>query len=367
MSIDNENSKNIYRAESKKCTSCGAYLVFDPEYDCLSCEHCGCHYGIKKIPLTKKLDFIPSALSEEKIVKSNVAVKCLNCGAVEIMDSSNMSHTCSFCGSTKINSEIGSFRYEPDAIVPFSINRNYVEEKFAYWVKKRKFVPRKFKKIKEYDSFSPVYIPCWVFDSQIKTYYDGVLGHNIEVEHVDSTGRYYTQTETEYFDVSGEITNTFNNLVTCGDGTVSLKNFEGISPFNFDKLRVYNDDYIAGCMANQYSIDIKTSWNKAYKKMDSEIRSNILSMYQATTYKYLLLDKKPKYTKFAYTLLPAWKGDYTYNGKKYNVYVNGTNGKFYGEVPRKTWLIILIIILFVALIIIGSYALTKSSVGGFAR
>ena len=54
---------------------------------------------------------------------------------------------------------------------------------------------------------------------------------------------------------------------------------------------------------------------------------------------------------FKYLLLPVYSTSYSYNGKDYNVLINGQNGRVSGEYPKSPVKIAIIVIIIVAILL----------------
>jgi hypothetical protein len=123
---------------------------------------------------------------------------------------------------------------------------------------------------------------------------------------------------------------------------------------------VYSQNYLAGFLANHYSIPATEAWNAAIQQMKTEITRRIVRRHHADGVSYLNLDLTHKNKLYSYLLLPIWVCNYYYKQKLYNFFINGNTGKVTGKVPRSAVKIILFILflfgLFGLLVFLGSKA-----------
>lgn len=346
----------------KKCTSCGSNLVFNIEKKCLNCLHCGGTNFINIIPFNKKDNFTPENLTTEEISKNEYSSICNNCGAKVQTTEGNISHTCPFCGSSKIIQN-SSLCYEPQAIVLFTVDKNTVKEKFKKWQRKRFFAPTKFKKTNIESEAMAFYTPSWIFDTEVYSKYNGSLTFRYERTYYDSNNKAYTKTEYENRYVRGSRNDKFNNVAISAQRKFSYS-FEEISPFDVTNIIQYNEDCLAGFSANHYDIDLKESWDIATKKINRDIENSICKAHGADSVVYLNMDTTYTNCGYAYTLLPMWVCSYEYKQKSYNFYVNGTTGKIYGKSPVSKLKVLLFILFIIALLVsIGFLLIDTNTLG----
>lgn len=357
--VQNQNEGVNTVVKGNKCVSCGADLIFDGKTNTLYCEHCESRYNVQNEVFSQKKIFNPSELSNENIKTQVVVARCSNCGASESLNSSSISHICPFCGSPKITSNT-NLSYSPDAIVPFSIEKKDLPSIFKKWVKKRKFVPNAFKKIDCIESIKPIYAPCWLFDAKANTSYDGVLMFNKVIYVTNKEGKRERKVITEYKNVSGNRKDIFNNMTVYAGESLLKQSFQKIEPFDLTNIKVYSDEYLAGYYTNQYAVDLKESWLQTNRNIEGMIRDNIVDDYNADGYSRLKIVPKFEYTKYAYTFLPIWLGNYIYNSKNYNIYINGTNGKITGKSPLSKVKLGFFIAFLVILVGIVAYFMIKT-------
>ena len=348
--IQNQNiNQTPQTAKLKKCVSCGADLVFDGKTNTLYCEHCDGRYSVPDVPFREKKFFNPKQLDDEVIQKETLVTRCLNCGANVTINSTSMSHICPFCSSSKITTNT-KLDYLPDAILPFTIGKEEVSIIFKKWVKKRKMAPKSFKRVDSTNELKPIYAPCWLFDTKSRTDYSGYLAYNRTETYKDSEGRTQTRTVTDYKYVSGCRDDVFTNLTVHAGESMSKGFFNKIEPFNLANIKVFSEEYLAGYYTNQYSLNLKNSWQMTESNVRSMIIDKIISYHGADGYRSLDLDLHFDYTKYAYAFLPVWVGSYIYENKNYNVYINGSTGEIAGKSPIskfKVFMIILSVLLLV--------------------
>ena len=123
-----------------KCNSCGGTLKYDIENYGLVCESCG---NVRRLHRPEE----GAAVSEfdlETALKANSndwgvsrrLVTCKSCGANMLYPSDQMSGMCPFCGSAVVlSAEDANCGMAPNAIIPFTLTKEQVAEKFYRWNK----------------------------------------------------------------------------------------------------------------------------------------------------------------------------------------------------------------------------------------
>ena len=354
-----EERENSVNTEWAKCPSCGSNLRFDPDSQTLICDHCGTKQKIESKGVAEELDIL-SGFSSDKMWKNEdaSAFRCVNCGAEVVLSKGETAKVCPFCGTAHVEKIEELSGVKPNAVLPFSLNAENAEEKSKAWAKKRLFAPRRFKKSLKAENIHGVYTPCFTFDSHTYSYYVGRLGKT----HVVTTGsgkNKQTRTYVEWFTVSGDYSDFFDDvLVTAGD-KFDQKKLDKVSPFDTNGGSVYDGKYLLGYMAYHYDKDIQDCWSVAKSKIDAVIKKSILSKYVYDVVDYLNVSTKHERVTYKYVMLPVYVGNFTYRKKLFNFYVNGTTGKVTGKTPVSPWRVALAVLLGIA-VAVGVFFLVKT-------
>lgn len=341
-----ENSNVIENV--KKCTGCGSKIFFDINKRCLVCEHCSSTFPVEISTFNQKEKFTPENLQSEELKQENLSLICSACGATIETQSYDISHTCPFCGSSKITTDMSTL-YDPQGIVLFSVDKNEVQKHFKKWVKKRFFAPSDFKKLVVYDKTHQVYTPSWLFDTNVKSSYNGVVQYD-RTETYRVNGKTRTRTVTENKKVSGIRDDNFADLMIPSFRNLSYQVNE-LMPFDLTNMVNYNKDIVLGVEATQYTVDLKTCWQTATMSMQNTIKRNIVRYYHADRCSYMNISSTYTNCNYSYVLFPIWEGNYYYKNKNYDFYINGTTGKVTGKSPVSKLKVFFLVIFIIALLV----------------
>ena len=123
-----------------KCSSCGGTLRYDIASYGLVCDFCG---TVKRLhrpeegAVTGEFDFATALRgSGTNWGVTRRLVICKSCGAQMLYDSDQMSGMCPYCGSAVVlSAEDANCGVTPSAIIPFTLTKEQVAEKFYRWNK----------------------------------------------------------------------------------------------------------------------------------------------------------------------------------------------------------------------------------------
>lgn len=327
---------DIYNAKQKetevyKCKSCGSNLIYFPKQGALGCLHCGGNEDFNKDRVIVPMDF-NTQNRRGTDWEGTVVYRCNNCGAKEIISKFEIAKSCPFCGTTNIVESNELPGIKPNVVLPFKIDVEDAIISFKQWIKKDFFVPRKLKKSVQSDQIKGVYSPCYSFTTDSKSVYSGSLGKY----YYTGSGKNRTR-HIRWFNVNGNIDLSFSDiLIECGP-KLTQKEVEKLKPFLLNEAYKYDKKFLSGYAASNYDKTVDQSFIEARAIMKRMIEERILSQYTYDVKGTMNIDDRYFNTRFNYLLLPIYICNYKYNGKVYNFFINGTNGKVYGKKPRSIW------------------------------
>ena len=120
-----------------KCDSCGSPAEYDIIHQNYHCQHCGSntdvHAPLRAIERYRKLHAteLKADNQKDKCRKYN----CPNCGALVVLDTTEATANCDFCGTKMVNSEFMSSDSFPELIIPFKITLEEAKEELNKWLK----------------------------------------------------------------------------------------------------------------------------------------------------------------------------------------------------------------------------------------
>ena len=341
--FDNDSvKKNI---EQYKCKGCGANMHYDPKTRKLLCSHCGSTEDIVFDNAVTERDFCELEAHKFKRDDKVKVVTCKNCGATEILKNDEVATKCPFCDSPLVveTEELDSVK--PDSMIPFLIDKKTAKQKCDTWLKKRWFAASKFKKELRLHSPDGVYYPIWTFDSDTETSYVGRLGQTYTTTRRDEKGNTHTETHVRWFNVSGKRQNYFDDIVINASAFIDGKTMQKLQPFPQTNYVVYNTQYLAGYLANHYTVDPFTAFGIAEDRMKETIKKQIISSYNADRVDYLKMTLNHKQKSFKSMFVPVYMTGAKFKDKLYKQFINGATGKITGKYPKSVFKIILMVIL----------------------
>lgn len=326
-----DNAEKRADTEFVKCPSCGANMVFDPEKQTLVCPFCGQDKDFVKDSAVKERDIETAFDLAEKWEDTSV-VSCSNCGAKFVISSNEVALSCPYCGTSHVRKSADLAGVKPNAIYPFVFSKEKAEELTKKWAKRKIFAPKKFKKNVDARNIHGVYEPCFTFDSNTLSRYEGRLGkRRTRTVHTKNGTR--TETYIEWRRVSGTYFHFFDDVTIAAGKDFDQNSYDKIAPFDFSTIKVYQKDFLAGYSANHYDKDLKVAWKESKRIMDKAIRNLILNKYHCDVVGYLNVDTVHNDVTFKYVLLPIYILNYRYGKRNYKIAVNGNTGKVVGKSP----------------------------------
>ncbi|MGN0819659.1 MAG: hypothetical protein ACI4M6_04575 [Christensenellaceae bacterium] len=317
--------------QAVKCASCGGNMVFDPATQNLVCQHCGSVVEFDKDGSVAELD-IRAAFDNVETCDDSKVLRCSNCGAVMEVDSDDIALFCPYCHTSHVLKTEDIKGIKPNAIYPFTISSEQAVVYAKKWAKSKFFAPKSFKKTLTEKNIRGIYNPCWTFDSQTYTRYDGRVGDR-KTRTVRTKNGTRTETYIVWRSISGEISRRYDDVTISASNSFEQRSLERIMNCSPTSIRVYEKKYLAGFYANHYQKDVKQSWDEAKSFMDSDIRKAIAQKHHAEVVDYINTSTVHKNVTYKYVLLPVWALFFPYKKKRYEVFVNGNTGLTTGKSP----------------------------------
>lgn len=356
--MENEPSvKREYTKQEtdKKCPACGGVMDFSPETGGLVCAYCEYaeQIDISDDAPAREIDFAQAENAENcNWGEEKKTIICKSCAAESIYDALIVANECPYCGSNQVMEEKGRDTMAPGGVVPFKITVQQSAESFIKWIKKKLFCPRKAKKMAKPEAFKGVYLPFWTFDVNTVSHYTGAYGKSRTVR--DSKGN--TRTVIDWYNTAGCYETFFDDELTPGTNAHDARMLKSLEPFNTADNKGYKPEYIAGFIAERYSVGLSDAWSNAKSSIDNKIENGISDKICAEHFTSHSRVYKVKSTydnlKFKYLMLPIWLSSFKYRGKVYQFMVNGETGKVAGKTPVSVLRVIIAVLLALAVILL---------------
>lgn len=355
------NLTNTKEETDRKCPQCGGVMDFHPASGNLKCPYCDYEEAIKREEDSPKkaeeLDFTKAEHTANR--NWGIATKtvlCKACGAESIYDLQQTSAVCPFCGSNQVMDAADEDTIAPGGVVPFSIDDKEAAHLFHLWIKKKWFCPKLAKESAKPRSFKGIYLPYWTFDADTFSSYQGEYGIDRTVK--DREGN--QKTVTDWHHTHGTHQEFINDALVLASTKHDLSMLRNIEPFDTENNKSYKPEYIAGFVAERYSIGLKDAWGKAQSIIKNTLRKNISGkierQHHADRVRNLNMTVNYSNITYKHLLLPIWISTFKYNDKIYQFMVNGQTGKIAGKTPLSIPKIIITVIAVIALIALLHYA-----------
>lgn len=342
------------------CKHCGSQMIYDPGKGTLVCSYCKGEEAIASPTVeAQEYSFYPNENRYEAPhweTRGTQRLVCPSCGAETLMNMAAMTAKCPFCGAHYVAGLDEKEREEiisPETMMPFRVPEADARQSFRTWVKKKKMAPRAFRRSDLQSELTGVYVPYWTFDAFLTTTYRGEGGIR-RTEHYtvvrDGKTEHRTRTVTDWFPIWGDHQLSFDDYPCPATRKIDRKMLDKVGPFELKMLNVYNPAFLAGFLAERYSVGLAEGFDAVRRRMESEMESAICAKVSRRydTYRFMHYDHHFETVHFKHILLPVWLSSYTYGNKIYQFLVNGETGKVAGRAPVSFWK--------VAAIVLGSLA-----------
>lgn len=332
------------------CKQCGADLKFAPGVSMLKCPYCEHEMEIEVdhaalAAAHEEQDFHAAlaAVSEQKETFEVHTVKCGTCAAETSFSKNIDADECPYCGTSIVRGgEATQKIIKPQGLLPFKIVQKAALELFQGWIKSRWFAPNKLKLYARVDSkLQGVYVPHWTYDSNTTTDYTGQRGEHYWVtEHyTDSQGKSQTRRvrKTRWYYASGRVYNSFDDVLVLASESLPRKHAEKLEPWDLRELMPYQEEFLSGFRAENYSVGLEAGFERAKQLMAPQINQTIRRDIGGDEQRISSTQVQYSNISFKHLLLPVWVSAFRFKDKVFRFLVNARTGEVQGERPW-SWL-----------------------------
>ncbi len=352
------------------CPQCGADLRFDPATGAMNCDFCGYASALQDdsdaVPAIRELDF--RAALEEKLPEAETeevrSWSCANCGARITVDEAVQASQCPFC-ATPIVLDTGAHRQiKPRGVLPFSLEEAAARRAMTDWLGRLWFAPGGLQKYaRKGRKLQGIYVPFWTYDADTRTRYTGQRGTAYYVTRTvmrDGKRRTIRQRKIRWRPVSGRVARFFDDVLILASRSLPKRYTDALEPWPLAAMEPYRPEFLAGFMAEGYTIELEEGFDEARRHMDRVIRRDIRFDIGGDEQRIGSVDTTISNVTFKHILLPVWTAAYRYRGKTYRFVVNGQTGKVQGERPWSVWKIALAVLAGLTVAGLLGYVLAQS-------
>jgi len=340
------------------CASCGADLLFEPRDGFLTCPYCGHKEAIpESTELVDEQSFeLHLRIRPEQMAPLAVnalEVQCQSCGAKSIFTPPEVAGRCEFCGVQIVaQPKSADPILTPGGLLPFCITQQQASSDLRQWLSSRWFAPNDLKRFAEPEAIHGVYLPFWTYDTNTTTDYTGMRGeYYYETETYyerDSQGNQVTRTRevmhTQWYPASGTVRASFDDVLIPATLSLPSNRLTALEPWDLNELKPYDPAFLSGFKAQRYQVDLAGGFERAKQVVAPVIESNVRSDIGGNEQMIETLATDYSDTTFKHLLLPVYAGAYRFNGKLFQIVVNGRTGEIQGERPYSVWKIAFLVV-----------------------
>lgn len=285
-------------------------------------------------------------------------VECPQCGAQTRFDPSVVASVCAFCATPLVSVRAHTGRQiQPRGIVPFTLEPASAQQLFRKWIEGRWFAPNALRKtVNQAQGVRGVYVPCWTYDAETTSEYDGQRGEHRTEYHTerDAQGREVTvaRTVTDWYSAYGTVRVDFDDTLILASATIPEKYATVLEGWDVSKLVPFSDDYVAGFTVEAYQLGLEAGFEKAQAIFADSINDAVRRDIGGDEQRVGHVATQYGAIRFKHLLLPVWIASYKFANKSWRVVVNGQTGSVKGDRPYSPWKIGFAILVALAVVVI---------------
>ncbi|HUG85878.1 MAG TPA: hypothetical protein VMM13_15045 [Euzebya sp.] len=324
------------------CSTCGSQLVFHIGQQRLACPHCGNQQDLVEAQGEVVEQDLHAALAQlrhasdapQALVSGEKEIVCQNCGGHTTFTGTLTSTRCPYCATPIQRDDIHDApeRLAIDGVLPFKVDDGQAKEALHKWINGRWFAPTEFKQYSKAGSFASVYTAYFTYDAETATRYTGQRG-DTRTYTTGSGDDQETHTETEWRHVSGHVRNSFDDVAVAANEGLDKKHVEALEPWPLEDVQPFSPEFLAGHLSRTYDHDVKECFTAAQQRMEAEIDRTIKADIGGDQQRISSRNIAWSGMTFKHILLPIWLLTVTYEGRPFQVMINGTTGEVQGQRP----------------------------------
>ncbi len=330
------------------CPQCGAATAYSVMDGALRCAHCGYVRGPQKRAVGRSAEQFEFTLETlDRAARgwgeARRELQCQHCGAALSIPAQGLTSTCPFCGSNRvIQREVPQDVLRPRFLIPFKVQAAVCRDIAGKWLGSSWMTPTSLRHAAGLNEFAAIYLPFWTFDADATAEWRAEVGHTETRTHYRD-GKSESETETVWEWKNGRLSQNFDDWLIAGTRRISTLLLDRVQASNFSELTPYEPHYLAGLQAQAYDFPLKAAWNQGRKEMRDETRRRCMQQIGSSLVRNFSMQLDFSNESWRYILLPFYLTAYTYEGRTFQVVVNGQTGAISGQRPvdwNKVWLVI---------------------------
>lgn len=310
------------------CPNCGGSLLFSPSKNAMTCRKCGSSFAPEEVDAeSKKLLEDKEALTMSELfgTKEKASYECRiytcnHCGGNIIINDTEASTVCIYCGNPAVVFKRVSKEMRPDGIIPFSVTKDEAKMLIKTHLKRGFFIPSELKR-SNFDEVRGIYIPYWIVNCD----FNDAVAVEGEVKEEKNTRK-------TYFGKAG--TCTFRNVSVDASLRLNDNISKKLEPFVYEEAKDFDEDYLSGFYSDSSDLSVSDLRAAVLKRCDEMFGEEMMRLLPYVTHK--VVGSSPSvdiHDDAVYLMIPTWFYTVTYKDKPLTILVNGQTGKTVGAVP----------------------------------
>lgn len=340
-----------------QCPQCGAATGYDVAAGGVACEHCGYTAPVRAQTVGQAaaqaeftLEALRSGAHTLSAAKSGGGAEggwgverqelhCNACGADLALEPGALSATCPFCASNQVVVRAAAQdRLRPGFLVPFKVNPDETKTRARAWLGQGWFHPDALAGSAFIEHFAGIYLPYWTFDADIIADWRAEVGYEHQERYYDAGDKTWkTRTVIKWRWENGRVHVAVDDLPVPGTTRVSAVLLERVQPFDLSALAAYTPDFLAGWQAQSYDVPLPQAWETGKNAMRERARRACREDIHSAHVRNFSMTADFAEEAWRYILLPVYAAAYRFEGKVYQVLVNGQTGEVAGQKPVAWW------------------------------
>jgi hypothetical protein len=179
----------------------------------------------------------------------------------------------------------------------------------------------------------------------------------------DAQGRDVQRTRqvrhTRWSDASGRVEDWFGEVLVPATGSLASDRLHALEPWDLDHIQPYNPAFLAGFKAQRYQVDLGQGFELAKEIIAPTIERDVRQDIGGDEQQIEWMNTEYYKTTFKHLLMPVYAGAYRFNGKLFQIVVNGRTGEIQGDRPYSVWKILLFIAFLLMVVLILAYLFSE--------